>query len=565
MKRSFILLVATVVAGGNVLFAQSVEQGKKFFYYERWKSAQETFEKVLAANPNNIDGVYWLGQTLLKLKDSVGAKNLYQKSLTQNGNAPLLLAGIGQIELMEGKSNDARQRFETAITLTKGKDIEALNAVGRANVEARLGDANYAIEKLNQAVNVKGFKDPETYLLMGDAYRRLIDGGNAIQNYNKALTLDPKLAAAKYKTGKVYLTQGNKDYFLPAFEEAIALDPAYKPAYYELFYYYFSRDVVKAGPYLDKYLANADQGPDMEYLKTDFLWSSNKLAESKAKAESLIAQYGDKVSPRMYRLVAYIADTLGDPAAAKKSMETFLVKANEEWPVKGSDYEELANINSKIPGQDAEVFANLRKAAQIDTVLENKLKYIGKAAALAKAKGDRNQEAILLGEAYRLDPSPSNRDLYNYGFAHYQAMNLDSAYNLFKLYEEKYPDEIYGYLWTAKVMRIKDSTLEGGQAAAEYTQLAEQARRIDSVKFKSALVESYGILAGYENNVKKNKDSAIYFLEKILEIDPANKTAPQFLEALKKPAGRPASPATKPKAGGGNAAGSGAAKSPGGK
>ncbi len=96
MKRSFILLVATVVTGGNILFAQSVEQGRKFFYYERWKSAQETFEKVLAANPNNIDAVYWLGQTLLELKDSVGAKNLYQKSLTQNGNAPLLLAGMGQ-------------------------------------------------------------------------------------------------------------------------------------------------------------------------------------------------------------------------------------------------------------------------------------------------------------------------------------------------------------------------------------------------------------------------------------------------------------------------------------
>ncbi|WP_315818007.1 hypothetical protein [Paraflavitalea speifideaquila] len=266
----------------------------------------------------------------------------------------------------------------------------------------------------------------------------------------------------------------------------------------------------------------------------------------------------------MYRLIAFAADTLGDANAAKKSMETFFTKANEDWPVKGTDYEELAKINSKIPGQEAEVFANLRKAAALDTLMENKLKYISKAAALAKAKGDRNQEAILLGEAYRLDPNPSNRDLYNYGFAHYQAQNLDSAYNLFKLYEEKYPDEIYGYLWTAKVMRIKDSTLEGGQAATEYTQLAEQAKRLDSVKFKPQLVESYGILAGYENNVKKNKDSAIYFLEKILEIDPANKSAPQFLEALKKPAGRPASPATKPKAGG-NAAGSGAAKSSGGK
>ena len=557
MKRSFILLVATVVTGGNVLLAQSVDQGKKFFYYERWRSAQETFEKVLAANPNNIDAVYWLGQTLLEQKDSVGAKNLYQKSLTQNGNAPLLLAGMGQIELMEGKSNDARQRFETAITLTKGKEVDVFNAVGRANVEARSGDANYAIEKLNQATTVKNFKDPETYILLGDAYRKLIDGGNAVQSYNKAFVLDPKLAEAKYKIGKVYLTQGNKDYFLPAFEEAVQLDPAYTPAYYELFYYWYYRDVNKAAPLLDKYIANADQGPEMEYLKTDFLFASGKAAEARTKAEGLIAQYGEKVNPRMYRLVAFAADTLQDANAAKTAMNTFFAKATPEQPIRPTDYEELARINTKIPGAEAEVFANLQKAVELDTVVANKLKYIAKAAALAKAKGDRNQEATWLGIAYRMDPNPSQRDLYNYGFAHYQAKNVDSAYALFKLYEEKYPNEIYGYLWTARAMRDKDTALEMGLAAPEYAQLAEQAKRIDSVKFKAQIIESYGVLAGYQNNVKKDKDSAIMYLEKILEIDPANKTAPQFLEALKKSGKQPAA---KPKTSG-NAAGASGAKS----
>lgn len=562
MKRSFILLVAMVVAGGNVLFAQSVEQGRKFFYYERWKSAQETFEKVLAANPNNIDAVYWLGQTLLEMKDSVGAKNLYQKSLNQNGNAPLLLAGMGQIELMEGKTNDARQRFETAITLTKGKDVEAFNAVGRANVKARKGDDNYAIEKLNQATTVKNFKDPETYLLMGDAYRKLIDGGNAVQSYNKALTLDPKLAAAKFKTGKVYLTQGNKDYFLPAFEEAIALDPAYKPAYYELFYYWYSRDVNKAGPYLDSYIANADQGPEMEYLKTDFLYSSGKPAEAKTKAESLIAQYGDKVSPRMFRLIAYAADTLGDAPSAKKAMETFFTKANEEWPVQGSDYEELAKINNKIPGAEAEVFANLKKAVEVDTVLENKIKYITKGAALAKAKGDRVQEATWLGEAYRLDPNPSQTDLYNYAYATYQAKLFPTADSLFcNVYQTKFPDQIYGYLWCARTKKAMDDTANVQYIAADsYKLLADKAAQLDSVKFKAQIIESYLYLVPYYYDLKKDKDSAIVYLNKVLAIDPANNTANRFKEAIEKANSRPASPATKPKTNG-NAAGSTGAKS----
>lgn len=562
MKRSFILLVAAVVAGGNLLHAQSVEQGKKFFYYERWKSAQETFEKVLAANPNNIDAVYWLGQTLLEQKDSIGAKNLYQKSLTQNGNAPVLLAGMGQIELMEGKANDARQHFETAITLTKSKDVEVFNAVGRANVEARTGDANYAIEKLNQATTVKNFKDPETYLLLGDAYRKLIDGGNAVQSYQKALALDPKLAAAKYKIGKVYLTQGNKDFFLPAFEEAVTLDPAYKPAYFELFYYWYYRDVNKAAPYLDQFVANADQGPETEYLRTDFLYASGKAAEAKTKAESLIAQYGDKVTPRMYRLVAYAADTLGDANAAKKAMETFFTKANEEYPVQGTDYEQLAKINGKIPGAEAEVFANLEKAVQVDTALENKIRYITKAAALAKAKGDRVQEANWLERAYNLDPNPSQTDLYNYAMANYQAKNYPKADSLFcNVYQTKFPDQIYGYLWCARTKRAADDTANVQYIAADaYRLLADKAAQLDSVKFKAQIIESYLYLVPYYYDLKKEKDSAIAYLDKVLAIDPANNTANRFKEAIEKASNRPASPATKPKTGG-NAAGNTGAKS----
>jgi Flp pilus assembly protein TadD len=567
MKRSFILLVAAVVTGGNLVNAQSVEQGRKFFYYERYKSAQENFEKVLAANPNNIDAVYWLGQTLLELKDSVGAKNLYQKSLTQNGNAPLLMAGIGQVELMEGKANDARQHFEAALTLTKGKDVDVFNAVGRANVEARTGDANYAIEKLNQATAVKNFKDPETYILMGDAYRKLIDGGNSVQSYNKAFALDSKLAEAKYKIGKVYLTQGNKDYFLPAFEEAVTIDPAYKPAYFELFYYWYYRDVNKAAPYLDKYIANADQGPEMEYLKTDFLYASGKPAEAKTKAEGLIAQYADKVNPRMYRLVAYAADTLGDPNAAKTAMNTFFTKATAEQPVLALDYEELAKINAKIPGAEAEVFANLAKAVDMDTLVENKVKYINRAAELAKLKGDRVQQTILLGKLYGLKANPTQTDLYNYAYAAYQAKSYPVADSLFcGVYQSKYPDQIFGYLWCARTKKaMDDSTNSQGLAVEAYKVLADKARQLDSVKFKSQVLESYYYLIPYFNDIKKDKETALLYTNKGLEFDPTNADLARIKTALERPTPtRPASPATKPKAGG-NAAGTGASKSGGGK
>ncbi len=45
MSKRFICFVTMAVLGSNMLFAQSVEQGRKFFYYERYKSARENFEK----------------------------------------------------------------------------------------------------------------------------------------------------------------------------------------------------------------------------------------------------------------------------------------------------------------------------------------------------------------------------------------------------------------------------------------------------------------------------------------------------------------------------------------
>src|SRR5882724_5045307 len=113
MKRITLSLLMVVAVSTGALLAQNVDQGKKFLYYERYKSAREQFEKAIAANPNNIDAVYWLGQVLLDErnpdKNQAAAKDLYQKALATNGSAPLILIGMGQIALLENNVNDTKQ------------------------------------------------------------------------------------------------------------------------------------------------------------------------------------------------------------------------------------------------------------------------------------------------------------------------------------------------------------------------------------------------------------------------------------------------------------------------
>ena len=552
-KIRFSLLVAVVMAS-NLVSAQAVDQGKKFLYYQRYKSARETFEKVLASNPNDINAVYWLGQTLMMdpaLKDSVAAKALYQKALQTNGSAPLLLAGMGGIELREGKATDAKAHFETAISLTKGKDIGVLNAVGEANAdpEIKAGDPVYAIEKLNLATQVKNFNNPDTYIILGDAYRKMVDGGSAVQSYQKALGIDPKYAAAKYKIGRIYLTQNNKEYFLQAFEDAIQLDPSYAPAYYELFYYWFAHgDYDKATQYFDKYLAVTDPKPTDEYDRVSFIYARKKYPDVIAAAQQKISAQGDKADPRYYKLIAYAYNDEGDSSNAKNYLDQYFAKQKPDGFI-AKDYSFRADVLSKFPGNDSLVVMNYQSAIDKDTVYDDKLDLIKQASDLAKKTGNKAASAVWLGKLYSIKKVPSNTDLYNWGFANYQAGNYKTADSIFcGSYEQKYPNEIFGYLWCARSKAAQDDSLSsGGLAVDAYDKLAQMGRTLDSVKYKVQVIQAYSYLAAYYNNIKKDKPAAIGYLQKILEVDPTNADAPRFIEALKKPPAKQA--AQKPKTG----------------
>ena len=548
MRKISISLLLAFTCIGSTVTAQTLEQGKQFLYYERFASAQSAFEKVLNANPNNIEAVYWLGQTMIHrrdTRDTAGAKALYSKMLAANGNAPLLLVGMGHVELLYGNKTDSKNRFETAISLTKEKDIPVLNAVAYANVDAKAGDLTYAIQKLTTATQIKRFNDPQTYVILGDAYRRQFDGGNAVINYQKALDLNPKLAEAEMKIGIIYLTQNNREFFLPAFESATTMDPAYAPAYEQLFLYWYLRDVNKASMYLDKYAANSDQGPDLEYMKAGMLYVSGKVPEARTRAQELIGQYGQNVNPRMYRLVAYASDSLGDYTAAREAMANFLAKADSSMYL-ATDFEEYGKIYGKLSDSVTRnlAFQYYAQAIIMDTVDADKQKFANEGLELAKATKNKQAAAIISGALYRSVKNPSNSDLFKFGMANYSAGNYKTADSIFcGIYVSKYPTEVYGYLWCAKSKQAEDDSLMSqGLAVEPYEKLASFIRSSpDSAKYKSQLIGAYFYLASYYNDVKKDKAKAIDYMQKVLEVDPTNATAPNIIKALS------AKPATKPK------------------
>src|SRR5688572_22857692 len=108
MKKTLMIVAAGLLLVTG-LKAQTVQEGVNHLYADRFQSAVSVFDKLIAANPNNIDAIYWLGQTYLDMDQNDQARQLYDKALTTSANAPLLMVGRGHVDLHDKKINEARQ------------------------------------------------------------------------------------------------------------------------------------------------------------------------------------------------------------------------------------------------------------------------------------------------------------------------------------------------------------------------------------------------------------------------------------------------------------------------
>jgi tetratricopeptide (TPR) repeat protein len=175
----------------------------------------ECFQKLLAQNPNNIEATYWLGQTYFDMDDNNMAKEVYEKGLAASNNAPLLLVGMGHYLLAEKKVNEARQNFETALSMSKdkkGKDNpDILNAIGRAHTDSKAGDYKYAEQVLRTASELNP-KNPDIFLNLGNAIRKARPGEagkDAYEAFRKATEINPNFPYAYVRIAKLFETQRN--------------------------------------------------------------------------------------------------------------------------------------------------------------------------------------------------------------------------------------------------------------------------------------------------------------------------------------------------------------------
>jgi len=529
----------------NTAKSQTIEEGKKLLQYERFQSARGVFQKMVDANPQQAEAVYYLGQAMIlpdesTAKDLADVKTMYQKAL-QATNNPLLIAGIGHIELLQGNSAGARSDFNDALNLTEKKNLQVLNAIGFANSnpDSKNGDAAFAIAILEQAKTLKKFNDPEVLVNLGDAYRKSGDGGNALRSYEAALAINPKYARADFRIGKLYETQGRgqESLFMEYFNKAIADDADFAPVYAALFNYYYETDISKAAEYFEKWLSHSDTDAKSCYYKTAIKYAQGLFLEAISSANECITKEGENPYPNLYGVRANAYNRLKDSVNAAANYEEYFKRQKPEKITSG-DYLEYAKNLSKVGGKDSLAGVYVDMAISLDPQENGKVNIAKSFAQSYESKKNFKEAAKWYSKLLTLKSNPGKVDLYNAGYNFFRSAAYDSAVSVFSVYSNKYPEDIFGYFMCGKASWAIDTTLQLG-LATPYFEKAIAVGLTDTVKNKAQLITSYKYFVSEAAVIKKDPKLTMEFIEKILALDPSDAEALRNKGILTQPAQGP--------------------------
>jgi len=198
MKRLIIMCAAlfALYAAG----AQTLNDGVKLIDAMRYDQARELFNKLLAAEPNNADIYYYLGDISRRVDDAITAKNNFNTGLEKSKDNALCNVGLGQLLLNENKPDEAKTLFNKALETSKRKNAKVLLYIGESLTQASGAGKDLAMAEtlLNQALAIDK-NNPDVYIALGDLYLEKEDPSLPVKNYELALTKDPKYAKSYLK------------------------------------------------------------------------------------------------------------------------------------------------------------------------------------------------------------------------------------------------------------------------------------------------------------------------------------------------------------------------------
>ena len=532
------LLLSGTIFISHVAHSQTLQDAIKLTNNEKFEKADKAFKSLQSAQPGAGNVYFYRGENFYNWGKTDSAQNVYQKGTDVNALEPLNYVGLGKVEMVNGDSKSAMDNFYKAKTISKGKDPLVLSKTAEAYIslagkeQAMASDLlKQAVDLIKQAISLDS-KNANYHLDLGDAYlaQNPSDGSKPIEEYNTALSLDPKSVNAMLRLGRLWKNARDYNTSFDFFKKATQLDSTFAPAYREQ-----AEMLYEAGRYDEaiaayvKYLQlNNSLSARARY--GSFLYLAKKYDNAITELQNVLSL--DSTNIVLYRLLGYSQYEKKDYKNGLINMNKFFTKEKgTKVKLLGSDYSYLGKLLSNT-GQDSLAIIALNQAISVinnptsPDVIDNYLliaKIYYKDQNYAMAVTYFNKRIAARGQA------ADANDYYYLGLAQYNNKQYQGADSSFGMITKSNPDLPLGYQWRARANSQLDSTQT---LSKPYYEQYIQKVGSDTLKNKDGLIEAYSQL-GYYYLLQKDKPNASMYYRKILNLDPDNANAKAYFESLK--------------------------------
>lgn len=366
MKKVILASFATIFTTVAIK-AQDLEVVKKTIESEKFSDAQKSLKSMIATSPDKGRNYFYLGQVYLKLEKQDSAKIYFEKGKTAKDAGHLNLIGLAHIDLINGNKTAAQSNIASALTIAKKKNTEELIYISRAYLNSDNPDFTRAVENAKLAVT-SDVKSAKAYLVLGDAQLANKNTNDAYVAYRTAYDLDSSLYQAKLQLAIIVRNAQAYPEAMKILKEITTLSPTFGPAYREMAETNldwafgnnsnFKEKIAAALDDYKKYMSLTDTSVDSRMKYTDFLILTKDWKG--VEAEALAIQKMDKVNPRVLRYLGYASLENGNPEAAVKALNEFILKSDIK-KVKGRDFSYLGKAKLALASDANGVIINLSK------------------------------------------------------------------------------------------------------------------------------------------------------------------------------------------------------------
>jgi len=564
---------------GSSVFAQSLADAKKAIDAEQYQKAKSMLKNLTTTQADKDENYFYLGWVYLKQDYADSAKAIFNKGLAVNAKSPLNMVGLGAVAHVEKDNSTATSDFNQAIALAGKNSTPYLyvglsyllpvsgSTVGINGSKIAPADADAAIAVLTKGKAVNA-KDAEILVAMGDAYRSQLKSTDAYTQYNAALAINPKLAAANVAEGVLWQYAENFDGSRDQFKAALAIDPNYGPAYRE----WAETDlreapkdptkydalVKEAAEQYKKYISLTDYSVESQMRYADFLVRTKDYPTLQKVATDLSASA--KSNLRAYRYLGYAAYENKDYPAAETALNKWISTADPKRLIP-TDYLYLGRTQI-AEKKDSLGVQTLRKALTVDTTQVDVYGEIAAALYTNKKFADAAKAYNVFGQRSR---SAKLEDHYKEGYSWFEAykqqyvaaqnnktapkpdttflVRADSAFSYVEHKTAAKPVATVIFLH-AQVKDFQDGDRNDPKAFKglakplfeQYVQLTTASGTVGD-KYKENTAIAYAYLGNYAEYKDNDHTKAMDYFTKAKDLDPTNPQVVYYFQTKGKAAG----------------------------